>query len=163
MMLTRRKASSVFVLSFGIVASILCWMTKNTHALDKTGKTAQWAKVRRENSLDHWDSDTLAYYLDNYSGYDSAIMFYANWDTNSHQLAPYWNDIAVKLDAGTTQSKLIMVSVVMYSAVRVFTWTQPNTLWAHRSQSRHFCRRSVRPYHSLDPHYFFFLLLLLCR
>lgn len=110
MMLTSRKASSALVMYVGIVASILCSMTKNTHALAETGKSTVQAatQVRREHSLDHWDSDTLAYYLDNYSGYDAAIMFYANWDTNSHQLAPYWNDIAVKMDAGTTQSKLIM-------------------------------------------------------
>ena len=142
MMLTRRKASSALVIYVGIVASILCSMTKNAHALAESGKSTVQAatQVRREHSLDHWDSDTLAYYLDNYSGYDAAIMFYANWDTNSHQLAPYWNDIAVKMDAGTTQSKLIMVSGVIHSD---YGYIVRNLEWF--------------------PHYFFFLLLLLCR
>jgi hypothetical protein len=75
-----------------------------------TNKPSKQAKVRREDSLDHWDSDTLAYYLDEYPGYDLAVMFYAPWDDYSQRLAPYWNQIAHILDAGTTQSKLIMVS-----------------------------------------------------
>lgn len=69
---------------------------------------AQGVQVKRENSLDHWDSDTLAYYLDNYPGYDMAVMFYASWDQNSRALAPYWNQIAHEMDAGSTQSKIIM-------------------------------------------------------
>lgn len=73
-----------------------------------TTKAPKTAEVRRENNLDHWDSDTLAYYLDEYPGYDLAVMFYAPWDEYSHKLAPYWNQIAHILDAGTTQSKLIM-------------------------------------------------------
>ena len=65
-------------------------------------------KVRRERNLDHWDSDTLAYYLDDYRGHDVAIMFYAQWDRNSHSLAPYWDRIATTLDAGNSKSRLIM-------------------------------------------------------
>ncbi|CAJ1961931.1 unnamed protein product [Cylindrotheca closterium] len=64
--------------------------------------------VRRERNLDHWDSDTLAYYLDDYRGHDVAIMFYAQWDHNSHALAPYWDRIATILDAGNTGSRLVM-------------------------------------------------------
>lgn len=64
--------------------------------------------VRRERNLDHWDSDTLAYYLDEYQGNDVAIMFYAQWDRNSHALAPYWDRIATLLDAGNSGSRLIM-------------------------------------------------------
>lgn len=64
--------------------------------------------VRRERNLDHWDSDTLAYYMDNYPGYDLAIMFYAQRDRNSHLLAPYWDRIATMLDAGNTESRLLM-------------------------------------------------------
>jgi len=77
------------------------------------GKKPKQTKVIRENNLDHWDSDTLAYYLDEYPGYDLAVMFYAPWDDYSNQLAPYWNQIAHILDAGTTQSKLIMVRIVL--------------------------------------------------
>lgn len=108
MVFTRRTISSVFVLSVSISATLLCWIAGNTHAFEAVEKTPKQTGVRRKDSLDHWDSDTLAYYLDNYPGYDQAVMFYAPWDTNSHQLAPYWNQHAVTLDAGTTQSKLIM-------------------------------------------------------
>jgi len=80
-------------------------MTTTTHAVEDVGMS-----VRREHNLDHWDSDTLAYYLDNYPGYDLAVMFYARWDDNSQRLAPYWNRMAEILDAGSSQSKLIMVS-----------------------------------------------------
>ena len=66
------------------------------------------ATVRRERNLEHWDSDTLAYYLDEYPGYDVAILFYAQWDTHSHTLAPYWDRIATMLDAGNDSSRLIM-------------------------------------------------------
>ena len=74
-----------------------------------TTATAQGkTKVRRERHLDYWDSDTLAYYLDHYNGYDVAIMFYAQWDRNSHALAPLWSKIATHMDAGSSQSRLIM-------------------------------------------------------
>ncbi|KAL3943884.1 MAG: hypothetical protein SGBAC_002042 [Bacillariaceae sp.] len=64
--------------------------------------------VRRERNLDFWDSDTLAYYLDDYRGHDVAVMFYAQWDRNSHSLAPYWDRIATLLDAGNSKSRLVM-------------------------------------------------------
>ena len=64
--------------------------------------------VRRERNLDHWDSDTLAYYLDHYAGYDVAVMFYAQWDRNSHSLAPMWDRVATHLEAGSSSSRLIM-------------------------------------------------------
>ncbi len=107
MMFTR--SSSVFVLSVAMAANLFCWMTEHTHAFEEKAGRVQTTKARRENGLDHWDSDTLAYYLDNYPGYDLAVMFYAQWDTNSHQLAPYWNQIAHDMDAGSSQSKIIMV------------------------------------------------------
>jgi hypothetical protein len=65
-------------------------------------------KARREGNLDHWDGDTLAFYLDNYVGVDVAVMFYAPWDRNSHSLAPLWDQIATHLDAGSSDSRLIM-------------------------------------------------------
>jgi hypothetical protein len=64
--------------------------------------------VRRERNLDHWDSNTLAYFLDEYPGYDAAVMFYAQWDSNSHSLAPYFDRIGTLLEAGTTDSRLVM-------------------------------------------------------
>ena len=91
------------------VANLFLWDTN-----------AQGVQVKRENSLDHWDSDTLAYYLDNYPGYDMAVMFYASWDQNSRALAPYWNQIAHEMDAGSTQSKIIMVSTIMDKLISQF-------------------------------------------
>jgi hypothetical protein len=75
---------------------------------------------RRERNLDHLDVETVSFYLGispitwkpipeaGYVGYDVAVMFYAQWDTNSHTLAPYWDNIAFKLKAGTKKSNLIM-------------------------------------------------------
>mmetsp|Transcript_7257 Transcript_7257/g.11448 ORF Transcript_7257/g.11448 Transcript_7257/m.11448 type:complete len:411 (+) Transcript_7257:71-1303(+) len=76
--------------------------------------------ARRERNLDHLDVETLSYYLGinsktkksiegaEYVGYDVAVMFYAQWDRMSHTLAPYWDNIGTKLNAGSKQSKLIM-------------------------------------------------------
>lgn len=78
------------------------------------------ATTRRERNLDHLNPETLAYYLGihpttlepvedaEYVGFDVAVMFFAQWDQNSHNLAPYWDNIGVKLGAGSKQSKLIM-------------------------------------------------------
>eukprot|EP00545_Synedropsis_sp_CCMP1620_P007543 CAMPEP_0119015850 /NCGR_PEP_ID=MMETSP1176-20130426/11686_1 /TAXON_ID=265551 /ORGANISM="Synedropsis recta cf, Strain CCMP1620" /LENGTH=436 /DNA_ID=CAMNT_0006969173 /DNA_START=8 /DNA_END=1321 /DNA_ORIENTATION=- len=80
------------------------------------------AKTRRERFLDHLDPETLAYYLGlhpttlepieqaegDYVGFDVAVMFYAQWDQNSHALAPYWDNIGERLKAGSKQSKLVM-------------------------------------------------------
>jgi thiol-disulfide isomerase/thioredoxin len=75
---------------------------------------------RRERNLDHWDADTLAFYLGvdegtgkilphhQYPGHDAAVMFYAQWCQNCHTLAPTWDAIATHLHAGSHQSKLIM-------------------------------------------------------
>jgi hypothetical protein len=79
------------------------YMDQNTYSTN-----GQVKKVRRERHLDHWDSDTLAYYLDEYPGYDSAVMFYAQWDSHSRTLAPYWAKIAETMDAGTSNSNLVM-------------------------------------------------------
>lgn len=65
-------------------------------------------KVRRERNLDHVDSQTLSYYLDEYRGHDVAVLLYAQWDQNSRALAPYWDRIATLLDAGSSDSRLVM-------------------------------------------------------
>ena len=117
MIFAQRNFPSALVLSVAIAASLFCWMTEHTHALQEKSGRVQKTQVRREHGLDHWDSDTLAYYLDNYPGYDQAVMFYASWDTNSHQLAPYWNQIAHDMDAGSSQSKMVMVSTASHDAV----------------------------------------------
>lgn len=75
---------------------------------------------RRERNLDHIDAETLAAYLgldsdtakpleeDKYVGYDTAIMFYAQWCTNCHKFATVWDTIGQLVHAGTTESNLIM-------------------------------------------------------
>lgn len=76
---------------------------------------------RRERQLDHLDVQTLAYYAgldsntlepieseESYVGHDVAVMFYAQWCQNCHTLAPYWDNFATRLKAGTKSSKLIM-------------------------------------------------------
>ncbi len=108
---SNRKIKTMMKFFFSALVLFFCW--SHTHALQEkqSGRAPQTAQVRRQDGLDHWDSDTLAYYLDNYPGYDAAVMFYASWDTNSQQLAPYWNQIAHGMDAGSSQSKIIMVSL----------------------------------------------------
>ena len=88
-----------------------CWqLSSSAGYMDKNSYSSkgQVQKVRRERNLDHWDSDTLAYYLDDYPGFDIAIMFYAPWDSNSRTLAPYWDRMATQLDAGNSRSRLVM-------------------------------------------------------
>jgi len=88
-----------------------CWqLTGGAGYIDHNTYSAKGEvqRVRRERNLDHWDSDTLAFYLDEYPGFDIAIMFYAAWDGNSRALAPYWDRIATKMDAGNSNSRLVM-------------------------------------------------------
>ncbi|KAG7348173.1 thioredoxin [Nitzschia inconspicua] len=102
--------------SIGRLPGLLLWwtLTSTCHAYmdgksySTSGKTT---RVKRERNVDHWNSDTLAYYLDaDYPGYDMAVMFYASWDQYSHALAPYWARIAELQQAGSKQSKLIMAN-----------------------------------------------------
>jgi hypothetical protein len=86
-----------------VSASSATYMDQNTYTAQGEAQ-----RVRRERNLDHWDSDTLAVYLDEYQGFDVAIMFYAQWDSNSRALAPYWDRIATTLDAGNERSRLVM-------------------------------------------------------
>ena len=46
--------------------------------------------------------------VDEYIGHDAAILFYAQWDRNSHAVAPSWDAIASHLHAGTRSSKLVL-------------------------------------------------------
>jgi len=91
---------------------------------ENTGVKGQEPPFRHRN-LDYWDADTLAAYLsvsptyphklmtstDNapmYAGNDAAILFYAQWCNNCHSLAPMWDQIAGIVEAGTTNSNVIM-------------------------------------------------------
>lgn len=91
-----------------ISLAVLCTKSTRTAGQSTYGSNGKTTTVRREQNLDHLDSDTLAYFLDEYPGYDVAIMFYATWDSNSHTLAPYWAQIASLVDAGNTESRLLM-------------------------------------------------------
>ena len=89
-------------------------------ALGAPNSSSTDVATRRERNLDHLNVETLAYYLGvhpttmkpadaaGYVGFDVAVMFYAQWDQNSHSLAPYWDNIGTKLRAGSKQSKLVM-------------------------------------------------------
>jgi len=130
-----RPATTCPFLLLGFVLSLRL-LVSTTHA----ASTASSAKesysantARRERNLDHWDADTLAYYLGvnvktgeplptsieqddegdgiqvrQYAGHDAAVLFYAQWCNNCHSVAPYWDAIATHLNAGSVQSKLIM-------------------------------------------------------
>lgn len=96
--------------------------TKSSSASSSNTAGTPSSRARRERSLDHWDAETLAFYLkvdpitgkrledqeDEYVGHDAAVMFYAQWDQHSHALAPTWDAIATHLKASTVQSHLIM-------------------------------------------------------
>lgn len=74
--------------------------------------------VFRKNNLDYFNVETLDYFLSldanaNHQttstlDYDVAVLFYANWDRNSHVIAPMWGQIAHLLQAGTVDSQLVM-------------------------------------------------------
>eukprot|EP00591_Stephanopyxis_turris_P006108 CAMPEP_0195522180 /NCGR_PEP_ID=MMETSP0794_2-20130614/20087_1 /TAXON_ID=515487 /ORGANISM="Stephanopyxis turris, Strain CCMP 815" /LENGTH=547 /DNA_ID=CAMNT_0040651871 /DNA_START=120 /DNA_END=1760 /DNA_ORIENTATION=+ len=46
--------------------------------------------------------------VDEYTGYDAAVLFYASWCRNCHALAPLWDQIATLTKAGTRKSNVIM-------------------------------------------------------
>eukprot|EP00978_Attheya_sp_CCMP212_P049769 scaffold707136_cov59-Attheya_sp.AAC.1 len=94
-----------------------------------SAQTYDATAVRRERNLDHWDAETFCAYLgidpvtlqalpatgkdprdavDQYAGIDAAVMFYAQWDTNSHSIAPTWDAVATHLQAGTKEANVIM-------------------------------------------------------
>lgn len=105
--------SSDYYLGCFLATCLSSWMISETMAAGYMDQNAystqgQVQKVRRERHLDHLDSDTLAYYLDEYPGFDTAVLFYAQWDSHSRTLAPYWAKIAENMDAGTSTSNLVM-------------------------------------------------------
>ena len=98
---------------------LIFWCSVTLAATDTTYETNY---SRRERHLDHWDAETLAAYLgldpntgeplpdtdDRYAGIDASVMFYAQWCSNCHKFAPIWDTIGQLVNAGTTQSNLIM-------------------------------------------------------
>ena len=66
-------------------------------------------KVHRKNHLDYLNADTLQYFLQRPKlDYDAVVMFYANWDRNSHTFANLYAQMAQLLQAGTQESKLVL-------------------------------------------------------
>jgi len=124
----------LFVVNVSLLLALLSWPIQTVVATTTTAsasmassqkKKTYDAKIsRRERNLDHWDAETLAAYLGldpdtalpladtdhikHYTGIDAGIMFYAQWCENCHRFAPVWDAIATMLQAGSTQSNLIM-------------------------------------------------------
>jgi thiol-disulfide isomerase/thioredoxin len=102
----------------GTMRSRLQWlMTKILISLLMIGesrldaaKTVRNGSILRHDHLDYLDADTLRYYLSTTDTleYDVAIMFYAQWSTHCHSLAPMWDQISRVLKAGTKPSKMIV-------------------------------------------------------
>ena len=67
------------------------------------------SQVQRPYHLDYLDVETMDYYLSApKEDFDVAVLFYAQWCSNCHAFAPYWDQISRIHQAGTEQSKLIM-------------------------------------------------------
>jgi hypothetical protein len=97
------------MVAFSILLLLLwAWSLSSCQAVGEGSYAKKQQVVRREYYLDHWDADTLAYFLDNYAGYDAAIMFYAPSNNNSYAFSPLWRLIGELLHAGSSQSRLIM-------------------------------------------------------
>eukprot|EP00560_Eucampia_antarctica_P006675 CAMPEP_0197823496 /NCGR_PEP_ID=MMETSP1437-20131217/847_1 /TAXON_ID=49252 ORGANISM="Eucampia antarctica, Strain CCMP1452" /NCGR_SAMPLE_ID=MMETSP1437 /ASSEMBLY_ACC=CAM_ASM_001096 /LENGTH=543 /DNA_ID=CAMNT_0043422703 /DNA_START=59 /DNA_END=1690 /DNA_ORIENTATION=- len=117
MMMKKKKSFSYQMLFFiGMLTVVVVRGSSSSTSSSYTANTS-----RRERNLDHWDVETLAAYLgvdpmtgkalpgkDTYVGNDAAVMFYAQWCQNCHSFAPLWDTIATLLNAGTTDSNLVM-------------------------------------------------------
>ena len=85
--------------------------------------------VRRVETLDYWDEDTLASALglelnsdpnsekifepkdkaeDTYLGHDAVVLFYAQWCQNCHAMAPMYQRVSEVMKAGTKSSNFVM-------------------------------------------------------
>lgn len=132
----KQRLLPVFTITTYTIVLFLCakHVFGETTAEYSSSKTYETTITRRERNLDHWDAETLAFYLgldlttgkplpykidetsggesrgnvDQYAGIDTAVMFYAQWCPNCHQFAPVWDVIGGLVFSGTTQSNLIM-------------------------------------------------------
>lgn len=76
--------------------------------------------ARRLNTLDYWDTETLAYALglneedgtprnpDTYLGHDAVVLFYAQWCHNCHSMAPMFQRVSEVMEAGTKKANFVM-------------------------------------------------------
>jgi hypothetical protein len=105
-----------------VICSFSAFAATTTKSTAQQTKTYETNISRRERNLDHWDAETLGAYLgldpdtaeplpesdSRYVGIDASIMFYARWCSNCQRFAPIWDTIGTLVEAGTTQSNLIM-------------------------------------------------------
>ena len=84
------------------------WLAAWSLLLSSSSSGAQ--ELKRLNNLDYLDVPALQYYLSpsTTEDYDVAILFYAQWSDNCHALAPIWDQISGILNAGTTESNVIV-------------------------------------------------------
>ena len=98
-----RLISSITTLHL-VLVSLFITVVRSTETVGKNGK------VFRHDHLDYLDVATLTYYIENTSetlDYDVAIMFYAQWSSHCHTLAPTWDQISRIFKAGTKESKIV--------------------------------------------------------
>jgi thiol-disulfide isomerase/thioredoxin len=101
--ITMRLAS--FIATLYLVVSSLIAVVDSAETVGKNGK------VFRHDHLDYLDVETMKYYIENTQetlDYDVAIMFYAQWSSHCHSLAPTWDQISRVLKAGTKESKIVI-------------------------------------------------------
>ena len=97
-----------WIASLYLVLSLLKTVVVVVDSAETVGRNG---KVFRHDHLDYLDIDTVKYYINNTQetlDYDVAIMFYAQWSSHCHTLAPTWDQISRILNAGTKQSKLVI-------------------------------------------------------
>ena len=100
-----KSASSIA--AFYLFASLLKTVVVTVESAETVGKNG---KVFRHDHLDYLDVETVKYYIENTQetlDYDVAIMFYAQWSSHCHTLAPTWDQISRILKAGTKESKIV--------------------------------------------------------
>jgi hypothetical protein len=88
--------------------------------VDSAETVGKNGKVFRHDHLDYLDLETMRYYLEPPVSrttsvdqqptleYDVAVMFYAQWSSHCHTLAPTWDQISRILKAGTKESKIVI-------------------------------------------------------
>lgn len=87
----------------GTTIGLLCY-------LSNIGVGAADIKLMRKNNLDYLDIATMEHFLDPdvRTDYNVAVLFYAQWDRNSHAFAPLWDKMSRQIRAGTKDSRIIM-------------------------------------------------------
>ena len=106
--------SSLSLLSSPLVMVNAATTTSSSTSTSTTSTTIDGDDgVMRPYNLDYLNVETLQYYIQYEPSpprheYDIAILYYAQWDSNSHSFAPLWDQIGKLLHAGSKESKLIM-------------------------------------------------------